>query len=270
MLMSVIIFTIIAFLLYMGTAGLLGYRIFKLHEGTASIKVQVITIAGFALLAHAVVLVQNIITSSGINLGFYHALSLMCWVIALLIIIVTMLKPVENLFLVFLPVSAIALIIEQVFPSENILSGSATIGLQLHIILSVTAYSMLTISALQSIVLAIQEKQLREKHPVQVMRILPPLQTMEEILVQLIAIGFFLLSLSLATGMMFVEDIFEQHISHKTILSILSWFVFGGLLWGRWARGLRGKHLIRWTLSGFTLLVLAYFVPKFVYEILKQ
>lgn len=264
--MTVLIFSVIAVTLYLGTAGLLGYRIFKLHLDTAGVKVHIVTIAGLALLAHALVLTQSIITSTGLNLGFYHALSLMSWVVALLVILVTTIKPVENLSLVFLPLTAISLAMEQLFTADDILTETATIGLQLHILLSVTAYSILTIAALQSIVLAIQERQLRQKHPVQVMRILPPLQTMEELLIQLIAIGFFLLSLSLATGMMFVEDIFAQHLSHKTVLSILAWCVFAVLLWGRWSWGWRGKHLIRWTLSGFTLLVLAYFGTKIVYE----
>lgn len=268
--MTVIIFSVIAILLYLGTAGLLGYRIFKLHLSSEGIKVQVVTIAGIALFAHALVLTQSIVTASGLNLGFYHAFSLMSWVVTLLVIMVTIIKPVENLSLVFLPITAIALMMQQIFPSQNILSETSTIGMQLHILLSITAYSMLTIAALQSIVLAFQESQLRKKHPVQVMRILPPLQTMEELLVQIIAIGFFLLSLSLATGMMFVNDIFAQHLSHKTILSMLAWLVFAVLLWGRWARGWRGKHLIRWTLSGFTLLVLAYFGSKIVYELILQ
>jgi len=266
MVMTIIIFSTIAIVLYLGTASLVGYRLFKLHLSTEGIKVQVISIAAFALLAHAIVLIHTIITSTGLNLGFYHALSLMSWVVALLVIIVTILKPVENLSLVFLPLTAIALLMEQLFPNDDILTETATIGLQLHILLSVTAYSMLTIAALQSIILAIQEAQLRKKHPGTVMGILPPLQTMEEILIQVLAIGFFLLSLSLATGLMFVRDIFAQHISHKTVLSIISWGVFGLLLWGRWSWGWRGKHLIRWTLSGFSLLVLAYFGTKIVYE----
>jgi ABC-type uncharacterized transport system permease subunit len=264
--MSAVFFSIIAVILYLSTAGLLGYRIFKLHLGTETIKIHIVGTAGLALLAHAIVLAQSVITSAGLNLGFYHALSLMSWVVALLVIIATLVKPMENLSLVFLPLTAIALMLEQLFPSRNILSGAASIGLQLHILLSVTAYGMLTIAALQSMVLAVQERMLRKKHPGLVMGVLPPLQTMEELLIQLIAIGFFLLSLSLATGLMFVYDIFAQHISHKTVLSILAWIVFAVLLWGRWARGWRGKHLIRWTISGFSLLVLAYFGTKIVYE----
>ena len=266
MLMSTIIFSVIAILLYMVTAGMLGYRLFILHLSTEGIKIRVISIAAVALLAHAIVLVHSVITSTGLNLGFYHALSLMSWVVALLVILVTTLKPVENLSIVFLPLTAIALLLEQLFPNDDILTETATIGLQLHILLSVTAYSLLTIAAMQSIVLAIQEARLRKKHPGPIMGILPPLQTMEEILVQVLAIGFFLLSMSLATGLMFIHDIFAQHISQKIVLSIISWAVFALLLWGRWSWGWRGKHLIRWTLSGFTLLVLAYFGSKIVYE----
>ena len=243
--MSIILFSIIAITLYISTAGLLGYRLFKLHLSTEGIKIQVVGIAAVALLAHAIVLVHTVITDAGLNLGFYHALSLMSWVVALLVILVTVLKPVENLSLVFLPLTAIALLLEQLFPNDDVLSETATIGLQFHILLSVTAYSLLTIAALQSIVLAIQEAQLRKKHPGPIMGVLPPMQTMEEILVQLLAIGFFLLSMSLATGLMFIHDIFAQHISQKIVLSIISWGVFGLLLWGRWSWGWRGKHLIR-------------------------
>jgi len=265
-LMSIHLFSVIAICLYLATAGLLGYRIFKLHLSTETIKFQIVSIAGVALLAHAVVLYQNIITTGGLNLGFYHSLSLMSWVVALLVILVTTVKPVENLSLVFLPLTALSLLMEQILPSHKVLTEASSIGLELHILLSVTAYSMLTIAALQSIVLAIQERLLRQKHPGRVMGVLPPLQTMEVVLIQILAIGFFLLSLSLATGMMFVHNIFAQHISHKIVLSILAWCVFATLLWGHWARGWRGKHLIRWTLSGFSLLVLAYFGTKIVYE----
>ena len=265
-LMSVFLFSVIAICLYLVTAGLLGYRIFKLHLSTETIKFQVVGIAGVALLAHAVVLYQNIITTGGLNLGFYHSLSLMSWVVALLVILVTTVKPVENLSLVFLPLTALSLLMEQLLPSHKVLTEASSIGIELHILLSVTAYSMLTIAALQSIVLAIQERLLRQKHPGRVMGVLPPMQTMEVVLIQILAIGFFLLSLSLATGMMFVHNIFAQHISHKTVLSILAWCVFATLLLGHWARGWRGKHLIRWTLSGFSLLALAYFGTKIVYE----
>jgi len=268
--MLAILFSFIAIILYLATAGWLGYRIFKLNLPPEGIKIQVITAAGIALLLHAWVLYQGIVTSAGLNLGFYHALSLMCWVVTLLVIATIIIKPVENLAIFFLPVAATALCLELIFQSDHILNDSSTIGLQFHILLSVASYSIFVIAALQAVILAIQDHQLRNKRPVMIMLVLPPMQTMELLLVQLLAIGFFLLSLSLATGMMFVHDIFTQHLAHKTILSILAWLIFALVLWGRLTWGWRGKKLIRWTIGGFVVLMLAYFGSKFVLELVLQ
>ena len=69
---------------------------------------------------------------------------------------------------------------------------------------------------------------------------------------------------------MFVEDILHQHLSHKIVFSILAWLMFALVLFGRWAWGWRGKVLIRWTLGGFALLILAYFGSKLVLELILQ
>ena len=65
-----------------------------------------------------------------------------------------------------------------------------------------------------------------------------------------------------------MEDFFGQHLSHKTVLSTISWIVFGILLWGRHQLGWRGKTANRWIITGFTFLLLAYFGSKFVLEII--
>jgi ABC-type uncharacterized transport system permease subunit len=90
------------------------------------------------------------------------------------------------------------------------------------------------------------------------------------LLFQMIAIGFVLLSLALLSGLLFLEDIFTQHLVHKTVLSSIAWAVFGILLWGRWRFGWRGRTAIRWTLSGFATLALAYFGSKLVLELLLK
>ena len=68
--------------------------------------------------------------------------------------------------------------------------------------------------------------------------------------------------------MLFVENLFAQHLVHKTVLSLLSWLVFGGLLLGRWLRGWRGSIAVRWTLVAMGLLLLAFFGSQFVLEML--
>ena len=91
---------------------------------------------------------------------------------------------------------------------------------------------------------------------------------MESLLFQMIATGFTLLTLALVTGVLFLEDIFAQHLVHKTVLSIIAWGVFAILLWGRWRFGWRGRVAIRWTIGGFIFLMLAYFGSKFVLELI--
>ena len=93
---------------------------------------------------------------------------------------------------------------------------------------------------------------------------------MERLLFRMIAVGFVLLSVSLLSGLFFLEDLFAQHLIHKTVLSIAAWGVFGVLLWGRWKLGWRGRLAIRWTLAGFATLMLAYFGSKFVLELVLQ
>ena len=89
-----------------------------------------------------------------------------------------------------------------------------------------------------------------------------------DLLFQLIAVGFILLTVSLGSGLLFVDNLFEQHLAHKSILSISAWIIFGTLLWGRRAWGWRGRTAVRMTLAGILLLILAYFGSKLVLEVM--
>ncbi|MGR9000150.1 MAG: cytochrome C assembly family protein, partial [Gammaproteobacteria bacterium] len=99
---------------------------------------------------------------------------------------------------------------------------------------------------------------------------LPPLQTMESLLFQMLATGLFFLTISLVSGFVFIEDVFAQHLAHKTVLSILAWLIFSALLIGRSRYGWRGQIAIQWTLIGFVSLLLAYFGSKLVLEIILK
>jgi ABC-type uncharacterized transport system permease subunit len=116
----------------------------------------------------------------------------------------------------------------------------------------------------------VQDRHLHRRHPGGFVRALPPLQTMEALLFEMIAVGFVLLSISLASGFLFLEDMFAQHLAHKTILSVAAWTVFALLLWGRFRFGWRGRTALRWTIAGFLVLMLAYFGSKAVLELILR
>jgi len=266
--MNALIISSLSIALYLITTLLLGRRFVQADSSTTSTRIALISLGLGAVILHIGVVYHSVFTALGINLGFYSAASLVMALVTLLMLLAAIKQPIENLGILILPVAAITLLLDNVFDAQHILSKQYSGQLELHIILSLFAYSLLTIAALQSILLAIQDHQLRHKHPGGFMRVLPPMQVMESLLFQMIALGFILLSFALMTGFIFLQDIFAQHLVHKSVLSIIAWFVFAILLFGRWQAGWRGRTAIRWTLAGFITLLLAYFGSKLVLEII--
>ncbi|MGV6825806.1 MAG: cytochrome C assembly family protein [bacterium] len=218
------------------------------------------------VLLHTISLYGALFTTHGVDLSFFNAASSSAWVIVLLVLVSSLNKPVENLGILLFPVTAAVLIIGGDSNSQHILSLAEGWALPTHVLISLLAYSLLAIAAVQAILLAIQDRQLHRHHPGGFVRVLPPLQTMESLLFEMIGAGFLLLTVSLATGFIFLDDMFAQKVAHKTVLSIIAWVSFGILLWGRFQFGWRGRTAIKWTLAGFGLLMLAYFGSKAVLE----
>jgi ABC-type uncharacterized transport system permease subunit len=143
-------------------------------------------------------------------------------------------------------------------------------GLMSHIILSIMAYSVLSIAAFQAVLLMVQDYQLKHKHMTGIMRVLPPLQTMDRLLFDRISIGTLLLSLAIVSGFLFLDDLCAQHLVHQTAFTLMAWVVYSALLIGHWRLGWRGNVASKWTLVGTGLLVLGFFGSKLVFEIILK
>ena len=261
---------IITILLYIAATLLLAANVFNILEKFTKNNLIILILGIFALSLHADILNQSIFLQTGFDVGFFNIISIIGWLVALIVLITSFFQPIQQLLLILYPIAAITIPLEQLFPSDRILDQSLPMGLRIHILLSISAYSLLMIGTLQALLLAVQDKFIKSKQISKIIDILPPLQIMEQLLIQIIVIGFFLLSLSLTTGIMFIDNLFEQHLIHKTTLSILAWIVYAILLWGRWSLGWRGRRITRWVLVGFIILILAYTGSKFVLELLLQ
>ncbi|KAB7622568.1 inner membrane protein YpjD [Alkalilimnicola sp. S0819] len=219
-----------------------------------------------AVLGHLTVAYLLASQGEGLRLGFFDAASLVAAIMAAVVLLTALRAPSENLGIFVMPLAALTLL-ASLLPGGGAGRPIAD-GLAAHVLCSVLAYGVLAIAALQALMLAWQEHRLRHKHPGGLARLLPPLQVMEQLLFQLLHLGFVLLSLSLLTGFVFLEDMFAQHVAHKTVLSIVAWLLFGILLWGRRRFGWRGRLAARWTIGGFIALMLAYFGSKLVLQYL--
>lgn len=219
-----------------------------------------------AVLLHGAVLVQQTLSGGGLTLGTSEAFSLFLWQSALLLWAMCWREPLRVLGGGVYPLAAGAILVSLIWPSaiaQTPLSGWRE---RLHIVLALLSAGLLTLAAVQSVLLAVQDRLLHRHAENRLVRALPPLLTMERTLFQLIAIGFVLLSATLLTGLWFLHDWLAQHLAHKTVLSITAWLMFAVLLWGRWRHGWRGRAAIRWSLAGYGMLVLAYFGSKLVLE----
>jgi ABC-type uncharacterized transport system permease subunit len=260
----------LAALLYLLAGGWLAARLARAGAGAPGSKGGPLALGWGAALLHAMILSQTVFQPAGLNLGFFNALSFTAWLIGVVLLAAAMVRPVENLGIIVLPFCALTLILGLLFPAERIVADPGQWPLELHILIAILAYSLLALAALQALLLAVQDHRLRHRQPGGVQRGIPPLTAMEVLLFQMIGAGFVLLGITLVSGLFFMHDIFAQHLVHKMVLSFVAWCVFGVLLWGRWRFGWRGRTAIRWTLSGFSFLLLAYFGSKLVLELVLR
>lgn len=261
---------------YLLTGGWLGVRLARPglarpndHQATFGL----VGLVALAVVLHSLTLAPAIFLADGVNLSFFNVLSLAGWLIAVLLLALMMIQPAENfnLGIVLLPFSAASVLLLVIFPDRQLLlNDSAGWPLRLHVVLSISAYALLTLAAVQALLLALAERRLRHRSLGGVTRRLPPLTALESQLFQLIGGGFALLSLALLSGLLFLQDIFAQHLVHKTVLALLAWLLFGVLLWGRWRFGWRGRTAVRWTLTGFAVLALAYFGSELVLQLILE
>jgi ABC-type uncharacterized transport system permease subunit len=266
--MNSLAFALLAFIAYAASTWLIMRHLAAApyRSAVSAPKLTFLAPGFLAVAIHGLMLSAAINTAGGLNLGFFNALSLIAWLVAVQILVASMYRPLENLGVLMLPLAALTALLGVLVPAGDTIVVP-DLGVQSHIVLSILAYSLLTLAALQAILLAIQDHYLHTHHPGGVIRFLPPLTAMESLLFQMIGFGFVLLTLALLTGFLFLDDLFAQHLVHKTFLSLLAWLLFAILLFGRFRFGWRGRIAIRWTLGGFLLLMLAYFGSKFVLEL---
>jgi ABC-type uncharacterized transport system permease subunit len=260
-----------AMALYLGAAGLL-WRSLRLGGDTnRSSRTGLFALAAGALILHAAILHSDLFQGE-LHLGLINSASLVAWAVTLLFLLATWFQPIESLGMLIFPIVALALFGEWLWPSRvTVLPGASTVQAS-HLVISLLAYSLLSVALLQSLMLGLQERALHRRQAGGVLRNLPPLETMELLLFRMVAVGFALLTLTLVSGVFFSEELFGKPLrfTHHIVLSLIAWAIFGTLLFGRWRYGWRGRTAVRLTIAGFTVLVLGYFGTKFVLEVLLR
>ncbi|MAD58279.1 MAG: phosphohydrolase [Porticoccus sp.] len=261
------------------TASIMFYLLAALYQALqlskkASQKPAVIFILSLsAVFLHGYASLQWVFTDQGVTFSLISIITIIIFAINCIALASSFKRQCPDCILLLFPLSALILSIAMTTvamktKTSGINAPIVSTQVGFHVFISILSFSMLTIAAFQALFLALQEWRLRRKQFGSFPQIFPSIQTMESLLFETIWAGFGLLTLSLATGLIFFEDLFAQHLAHKAFFSLFSWVFFAILLWGRHFRGWRGKTAIRWTLIGFGTLALAYWGTKFVLKVL--
>ncbi len=227
-----------------------------------NLAMYVYSATALALISHIFVIIALFDNNYNILLGMANSAILITFIVVFIFYITSIIYKINALGVFIYPVVIIIIVLQEIFPDKNI----ALIQMSWHIMLSIISYSLLVVAFFLSILLTMQNKHLHQKNINSFINHLPPLQSTEHLLFSTIIIGFILLTLALISGFIFMQDIFIQHLLHKTVLSIIAWFIFLFLISGRMIFGWRNKQIITAIQIAFIILILAYFGSKFVLE----
>jgi len=229
---------------------------------------RVAMLAPFAL--HSYLLYATLFAAAELRFGFSQALSATLWLTVLIYWLESMIYDVKGMQALVLPLAAVCALLPAFFSGPEMPAYTRTFVFRIHLLVAMLAYSLFTIAALHASLMTLLERRLHAGTLAGPLASLPPLMTLETLLFRILAVGFVLLSLTLASGFVFSEELFGQaaRVNHKTVFGIISWIIFAALLVGRYGWGWRGRTALRWTLAGFVALLLAYVGSMFVLEVI--
>lgn len=247
-------------------SALYGWVAWRLRRSTPAASVR--WLLPLALLAHGALIYQSMLGQGDIRLGFGNSLSTILWLTALTYWLTSQSTPLARLQSWVSGLAAVSVLVMAFSTATHAIPDSQALALRTHLVVSFLAYGLLAVAVLHAVLMTMLEKQLHRGALMQDGA--PPLLTLEAMLFRTIGVGFVLLTLAVFSGVFFSEELFGTPLqfSHKSVFAILSWLVFGGLLAGRHFRGWRGRTALVWTITGFTLLLLAYLGTQFVMEVL--
>ena len=231
------------------------------------------------LLLQSYLLWNTLFAAEQLRFGFGQALSATLWIAVAIYWIESLFVRVEGIQPLVLGLAAICAPLPALFPGMVTPDYTHATEFRLHLAMAMLAYGLFMIAALHALLMTLVERRLHggagsARSEASALRgpfaSLPPLLTLEALLFRIIGLGFALLTLTLITGAVFSETLFGQvlRFNHKTVFAVTSWLIFAALLAGRYLYGWRGRVALRWTLTGFVMLLLAYVGSRFVLEVI--
>ncbi|WP_456436450.1 cytochrome C assembly family protein [Thermovibrio ammonificans] len=134
-----------------------------------------------------------------------------------------------------------------------------TVGM-VHIVTAFLGYSAFIFAAVLSVIYLIFERHLKKKKFSVFFHKLPSLNLLESVIYHAITVGFMFITVSMFAGAVWSERLFGTYWSWhpKQVATLISWFVYAGIihlyLYGNW----KGKRLCYLSLAGLSVIMLNF------------
>ncbi|RUM36040.1 MAG: c-type cytochrome biogenesis protein CcsB [Desulfobulbus sp.] len=131
--------------------------------------------------------------------------------------------------------------------------------LPLHASIAIIADSFLALAAIGGGMYLLQERELKQKRFGFFYSRLPSLEALDKLNQHCISIGFPLMTLGMITGYIWAKQIWggrDWHWDPKIIWSMITWFLYAGLMHQRFTVGWRGRRAAMMTLLAFCAVLL--------------
>ena len=174
-------------------------------------------------------------------------------------------KPAHHLALILLPLSASVVFLTLIFDFNNS-TDNLNYDLFLHIVVSLVSYGLLGLAAIQALLLKFQEQKLKDLDNSSLSNLMPSMDTMENIMFDLIVIGFVLLTISLLTGAPFISADADKILLQKVTFSVIAWLAYFYLIYQRFSSNVIGKKANNLAIGGMAFLLFAYLGTKVLFE----
>jgi ABC-type uncharacterized transport system permease subunit len=162
---------------------------------------------------------------------------------------------------VMLPLALIVDLISGWMPVEAVQVSSELSQplLWLHIVVSTVGVGALFITFTFSLMYLVQERALKEKKAGRFFLALPSLTTCDRVLYVSLVVGFGLLTVGLVLAAVWsanVRQTFHVWQNQREILALISWVIFGVVLYARLVSGWRGRKMAMLAIAGFAAVML--------------
>lgn len=253
--------------------GLFGYLVgmlhYLLHVATGRPRLGQVgtlcTLAGFA--AHTVAHAARIYTLGRPPLSTpYESLSFFAWAIILIYLAVELRYRDRIMGAFVLPIVVLAGSAAAALPARLAGLGPTVqgVGLWAHVALALVGNAAFVLTTCAGLMYLLQERQLKSRHPSRLTLRLPSLTLLDEVGFKSILVGFPLLTLALISGVLWAEISRGSYFSWRPreVWSVVSWVLFGGLLYARVSAGWRGKKAAVLAILGFCLVLITFIGVK--------